>query len=237
MKDARVYIEIPETPPHVQHLKRSLRSPSPTHAPRVKKSRTQPKDAKVSLSCCSLLGVSRYASNGLVVPRDYIHEDNLLAEETDALEDGNVSDSLPILLLEDVSVFERSLDELVPLSRLLELRPEYPMQAPELYATGYSKHWLVAGFGDSDDEGHHEVHDDFRIASDDEDDEEDRLSLRNGDELESASTATKTSTILEVMFYHYPETKRMDRNLYIRTQKAWYMHCISQFRQLWMIFG
>ncbi|KAF5357987.1 hypothetical protein D9756_001474 [Leucocoprinus leucothites] len=239
MKGAQVYVEVPE---HSSRAKRFARSPSPCQAYRTKKPKTNDTyktnpspPLSPTLSTCDnvslaveeqrdlLVGTSQCASSlecrvSEYFTDDYVHEDDLFEEEAEGSADGDV----PILLLHDVSIFDRNSGEMVPLTRLLELRPEYGMRAGQFYATGYSKPWLVDKV-DSDDEEDDEDYEDFRVDSDDEQDEEDAVSISSDDSNESPSTPTRTWVITNVTFYDYPDTKRMDRNIYIQTQKAWYI--------------
>jgi len=113
----------------------------------------------------------------------------------------------PIFVLHDVSLFDRASDELVPLTRLLELRPEYGMKAGEFYAMGSAIPWLVDKV-ESDDEEDEEDFEDFRIDGGDEE-EWDRMSTSS--DVESTSTSIKTSTLVNITFYDYPDSKKMDR--------------------------
>ena len=113
----------------------------------------------------------------------------------------------PIFVLHDVSLFDRASDELVPLSRLLELRPEYGMKAGEFYAMGSAIPWLVDKV-DSDDEDDDNDFEDFRIDGGDEE-EWDRMSIDS--DVESTPTSIKTSTLINITFYDYPDSKKMDR--------------------------
>jgi len=81
------------------------------------------------------------------------------------------------------------------------------MKAGEFYAMGSAVPWLVDKV-DSDDEEDEEDFEDFRIDGGDEE-EWDRMSTNS--DVESTSTSIKTSTLVNITFYDYPDSKKMDR--------------------------
>jgi len=83
------------------------------------------------------------------------------------------------------------------------------MEAGEFYATGSATPWQDDKI-DSDDEEEDEDYEDFRIDSDDEE-ELDRMSINSHVGNELPSSLIKTSTLVNVTFYDYPDSKRMDR--------------------------
>lgn len=124
----------------------------------------------------------------------YIDDDVLLEGEKETAAEGDI----PIRLLHDLTIFDQESSEMVPLARLLELRPEYGNSRENFYATGVARPWLVENI-DSDDED----------SESDEGDEDDQT---ENDNVDSIGQCIKTSRIENITFYDYPpDTKRMDR--------------------------
>ncbi|KXN86923.1 DNA (cytosine-5)-methyltransferase 1A, partial [Leucoagaricus sp. SymC.cos] len=97
---------------------------------------------------------------------------------------------------------------------------EYGLQEGDYYATGRTMPVEAVDSDDEDDEGDDD-YEDFEAESDV--DDEDDMSDGSQDDDEMPSTYIRTSRILNITFYDYPESKRMDRNIYIQTASAWYI--------------
>jgi len=81
------------------------------------------------------------------------------------------------------------------------------MNPGEFFAMGSAAPWLVDKV-DSDDDADEEDFEDFSIDGRDEE-EWDRMSMNS--HVESTSTSIKTSTLVNITFYDYPDSKKMDR--------------------------